>query len=92
VGVPEEVARVMTYPEVVTAANYGRMKALVMRGGNAHPGANHLRSPGAPPVDLRVANDRRRAELAGRLAIGDVVERCVAPPRGGCKEGGVGGG
>jgi DNA-directed RNA polymerase beta' subunit len=43
VGVPEHVARVMTYPERVTAHNMPKLRALILNGKDKHPGANFVR-------------------------------------------------
>lgn len=41
VGVPELVATTLTFPEKVTAINIERMRNLVMRGPDVHPGAKY---------------------------------------------------
>lgn len=42
VGVPELVAKTMTYPERVTKANMAKLQALIVRGADEHPGANFV--------------------------------------------------
>lgn len=46
VGVPLQVAKIMTYPERVSASNRSRLQRLVMNGPAKHPGANIIR-PGS---------------------------------------------
>ncbi len=42
VGVPQLVAKVMTYPERVTEYNRNRMQQYVLNGPERHPGANYV--------------------------------------------------
>jgi len=42
VAVPIHVAKVMTYPEKVTAANIELMRKLIINGCDDHPGANFI--------------------------------------------------
>ena len=42
VGVPEYIAKILTYPERVTPANIERMRQLVLNGAETHPGANFV--------------------------------------------------
>lgn len=42
VGVPIHVAKILTFPEVVNAANFEHMKKLIINGDSKHPGANHI--------------------------------------------------
>ena len=42
VGVPEHIAKILTYPERVTPANIALMKQLVLNGTDKHPGANFV--------------------------------------------------
>lgn len=71
VGVPQLVAKVMTYPERVNQYNIQRMRMMVENGPDKHPGANLIRS-GTMVIALQYA-DRKRAAMG--LKIGDVVER-----------------
>ena len=43
VGVPEQVAKIMTFPERVNRYNIRRLRRLVINGPNLHPGANMIR-------------------------------------------------
>ena len=38
VGVPEHIARILTYPEMVTPANIEKMRKLILNGADVHPG------------------------------------------------------
>lgn len=42
VGVPKHIAKILTFPEKVTPANINKMKQLVRRGADEHPGANFI--------------------------------------------------
>lgn len=69
-GVPEEIAMTLTFPERVTELNYGTLQQLVLNGPHKYPGANAVLS----------GKERRRLDfIADRgaipLQIGDVVER-----------------
>uniref|UniRef100_A0A6B2KWD9 DNA-directed RNA polymerase subunit n=1 Tax=Arcella intermedia TaxID=1963864 RepID=A0A6B2KWD9_9EUKA len=69
VGVPLDMAKILTFPERVTPNNLKRMKRLVANGSDTHPGAKHVIS----------ADGRTRFLKAGmnniELKIGDIVER-----------------
>lgn len=72
VGVPQLVAKVMTYPERVNQYNIHRMRQLIINGPDKHPGANILRASNGTVFGLQYG-DRER--LAANLKVGDVVER-----------------
>ena len=74
VGVPEEIAKVLTVPVVVTNYNIDELRRYVMNGPYKWPGATHVykRSTGYK-VDLRFHRDLKK--LAESLEPGDVVER-----------------
>ncbi|KAG5182619.1 RNA polymerase III, largest subunit [Tribonema minus] len=74
VGVPEHVAKTMTYPERVTAHNELKLKQLIMNGKDRHPGANTVRpaGDGGLPKTILPTN---RTKLCNELRIGDIVER-----------------
>lgn len=42
VGVPDHMAKILTYPEMVTPRNKERMMELVLNGVDMHPGANRV--------------------------------------------------
>ena len=47
VGVPELVAKILTYPTRVNEANIEYMRKLVRNGLDVHPGANYLQEKGS---------------------------------------------
>ncbi len=73
VGVPEEIAKKLTIPEVVSPWNIDRLRALVMNGPNKHPGANYIVRPDGVKIRLDYVADR--TTLAESLAPGFIVER-----------------
>eukprot|EP00644_Phytophthora_capsici_P003800 jgi/Phyca11/108224/e_gw1.15.640.1 len=73
VGVPEHVAKTMTYPEKVTRYNIEKLRKCVVNGPNVHPGANIIRIEGQKFTKNLMYGDR--ASLADELKIGDIVER-----------------
>eukprot|EP00004_Rigifila_ramosa_P019449 TRINITY_DN4940_c0_g1_i2.p1 TRINITY_DN4940_c0_g1~~TRINITY_DN4940_c0_g1_i2.p1 ORF type:complete len:1028 (+),score=226.55 TRINITY_DN4940_c0_g1_i2:430-3084(+) len=72
VGVPELVAKTLTYPERVTDVNIEKLRALVQNGPDIHPGANFIEYPDGSKRFLKYGN---RTMLAMQLKIGDIVER-----------------
>lgn len=90
VGVPIEVAKILTFPEIVNAHNIVTMRKLVINGESIHPGANHV-------VDGATGNKKflryiysfwdiyititvrlrygNREEIAKQLRFGDTIER-----------------
>lgn len=78
VGVPVEIAMVLTVPEYVNENNIEKLKELVMRGPDKYPGANTVRKEGAIPLSLKVIQRRGNEalkEVAEQLEPGDIVER-----------------
>jgi DNA-directed RNA polymerase III subunit RPC1 len=84
VGIPIRVAKVMTYPEVVTDHNVEKLRQAVKNGAARWPGANLIRKPGKPQISLRnyshgtpskESDDMKR--IADDLEIGDVVHRHI---------------
>lgn len=70
VGIPIEVAKVLTFPERVTQHNIGKLQEMVNNGSGTYPGANYV----------LVGNSGKKYDLAFRkretvLNIGDTVER-----------------
>lgn len=43
VGVPEYIAKILTYPERVTPANIEKLRQLILNGADNHPGANYVK-------------------------------------------------
>ncbi len=73
VGVPIDVAKILTVPMIVTEWNIELARQLVINGPEVWPGANYVIFPDGRRVDLRYFRDRR--ELASRLTPGCIVER-----------------
>ena len=67
VGVPELVAKILTYPERVTEHNIKLMQELVRNGADVHPGANYLQEKNSNVKKfLKFGN---REMLADRLRV-----------------------
>lgn len=75
VGVPVEIAKILTVPEKVTPWNIEEMKELCIRGPNEHPGANYIIRLDGRRIDLRFPKDTKA--LAESLQPGYVVERHI---------------
>jgi len=73
VGVPEEMAKILTVPMYVTPWNIEEARKLVMNGPFNWPGANYIIRPDGRRVDLRFFKDRKA--LASSLTVGYIVER-----------------
>ncbi len=73
VGVPLEVAKILTVPEPVTESNVEWLRQLVINGPEVWPGANYVVLPNQRRIDLRFVKDR--VKLAEELRPGYVVER-----------------
>ena len=68
---PRSIARNLTYPEIVTAFNYQRMRQYVLNGPYVHPGANYVIRDDGTRIDLRMVRDKESLPLG----IGWKVER-----------------
>lgn len=76
VGVPLHIAKILTFSEQVTPANIRKLKTLVMRGADEHPGANFVENKkNGYKIFLKYANPRK---IASELRCGDIVERHMA--------------
>jgi len=73
VGVPEQIATILTIPQRVTEWNMDEMKALVIRGPDRHPGCNYLIRTDGRRVDLRFVKDR--SIISDTIEPGFIVER-----------------
>ncbi|RLE54623.1 MAG: DNA-directed RNA polymerase subunit A' [Thermoprotei archaeon] len=73
VGVPIDVAKILTVPERVTEYNIEELRELVIRGPDQYPGANYVIRPDGRRIDLRYVKDRHA--LAQQLGPGWIVER-----------------
>ena len=82
VAVPERVAKILTYPERVTALSLPRLREAIRNGPDVHPGANYWTGTA---IIKGVAQTNKRAlrhvkgaaleKLAEELKIGDLVDR-----------------
>ncbi len=73
VGVPDQIATILTIPQRVTEWNMEKMRELVIRGPDRHPGANYLIRSDGRRVDLRFVKDR--TIIADTIEPGFIVER-----------------
>ncbi|MGC9133727.1 DNA-directed RNA polymerase subunit A' [Caldisphaera sp.] len=74
VGVPEEIAKILTLPIVVTSYNIEDARKFVLNGPYNWPGAMFVyKTKQNVKIDLRYQRNYR--QLAESLEIGDVVER-----------------
>ncbi len=73
VGVPLDIAKILTIPERVAPWNIEELRRYVVNGPEKWPGANYIVRPDGRRVDLRFVKDRKA--LAETLAPGFVVER-----------------
>ncbi len=73
VGVPEEMAKLLTVPMRVTPWNIEEARKYVMNGPYKWPGANYIIRPDGRRTDLRFFKDRKA--LASSLTPGYIVER-----------------
>ena len=77
VGIPEHVAKSLTYPERVTEHNINKLKDRVLNGINKHPGATFVlkgekdRNTGFK-VYLKFGDSKN---ISDQIEVGDVVER-----------------
>ncbi|KAE9969342.1 hypothetical protein EG328_006932 [Venturia inaequalis] len=81
VGVPEHVAKVLTYGERVTKDNIDKLRRAVERGNEVHPGANQIRKKKGNTISLSAMREIKGKDylliLAGQLEIGDTVDRHI---------------
>lgn len=70
--IPTLMAKTLTYPERANKYNLEKLKKLIIRGPDLHPGANYVESTDGSRVFLQYANKKK---VAAELQIGDVVER-----------------
>jgi DNA-directed RNA polymerase subunit A' len=73
VGVPEQIARILTIPEKITEWNIEEMKELVMNGPANHPGSNYIIRKDKKRIDLRFVGDLNKT--AEGMEEGYTVER-----------------
>ena len=78
VAVPVLVARNMTYPEVVSQHNIGKLRQRIKNGARVWPGANYVVKkvpPGSPELRMHLKFGGNREHIAKELKYGDIVER-----------------
>ncbi|MFW9948574.1 MAG: DNA-directed RNA polymerase subunit A' [Candidatus Thorarchaeota archaeon] len=73
VGVPIEIAKILTIPTNVNDWNIEEMKQMVVNGPFRHPGANYIIRNDRRRIDLRYV--KNRSIIADMLAPGFTVER-----------------
>ncbi len=73
VGVPIEIAKILTVPERVTPWNIEEMRKYVLNGPYKYPGANYIIDPNGRRIDLRFIKDLKA--VAEGLRSGYIVER-----------------
>ncbi|MHA1266734.1 MAG: DNA-directed RNA polymerase subunit A' [Candidatus Helarchaeota archaeon] len=73
VGVPYDIAKILTIPERVTEWNLQEMRRLVINGPDTHPGANYVIRMDGRRIDLRFVKNREA--VADTLEPGFTVER-----------------
>ena len=73
VGVPLEIAKILTIPTNVNDWNIEEMKQMVLNGPFHHPGANYIIRNDRRRIDLRYVKNRKI--IADMLAPGFTVER-----------------
>jgi DNA-directed RNA polymerase subunit A' len=73
VGVPKEIAEILTVPERVTEWNIEEMKELVMKGPKGNPGVNYIIRDDGRRVDLRFVRDP--SVISDSLRPGFTIER-----------------
>ncbi|MEM3857542.1 MAG: DNA-directed RNA polymerase subunit A', partial [Thermoprotei archaeon] len=75
VGVPEQVALILTIPERVTSSNIETLKQAVIAGADKLEGANYIIRPDGRRIDL--SRVKEREELAQGLDVNYIVERHI---------------
>ncbi len=73
VGVPVEIAKILTVPLKVTPWNLEEARKYVLNGPERWPGANYIIRPDGRRIDLRFVKDRKA--LAETIAPGFIIER-----------------
>ncbi len=73
VGVPVQVAKKLTIPEIVTKWNIERMRKLVLNGPDQYPGVNYIVRTDKVKIRLDFVEDR--TAIAEALSEGYLIER-----------------
>ena len=77
VGIPEKVAKNLTFPEEVTPYNINRLQKLVENGRDVYPGANFVFRYNDIKKNSNYIIDLKYSKRAIELNYGDVVERHI---------------
>lgn len=75
VGIPEEIAKILTVPEKVTDWNIEALKRLVLAGPAEVEGANYVVRPDGRRIDLRFVRDKQT--IADSLEPKYIIERHI---------------
>nr|XP_054764131.1 DNA-directed RNA polymerase I subunit RPA1-like [Lytechinus pictus] len=67
IGIPEVIAKRLTYPQPVTDWNAQELRQMVMNGPDVHPGALLIENEDGSQVKLRADNQSQRESVAKRL-------------------------
>lgn len=67
VGVPVQIAKILTYPEQVIRANISLMRQLIINGPDVWPGANYVQQKGS--VFKKFLKYGNREKLAQELKV-----------------------
>ncbi len=73
VGVPIQIAKILTVPVRVTEWNKEEVKQWIINGPDKWPGVNYVIMPDGRRIDLRFAKDRKK--IAENVEVGWIVER-----------------
>jgi DNA-directed RNA polymerase III subunit RPC1 len=73
VGVPDRVAKILTFPERVNTANINKLRQMIRNGTEVHPGANYVQQKGGSFKKYLAYGNRDK--VAQDLKLGDIVER-----------------
>ncbi|MFX1294162.1 MAG: hypothetical protein ACFFD2_04805, partial [Promethearchaeota archaeon] len=73
VGVPYDIAKILTIPERLTEWNIDEMRKLIINGPETHPGANYVIRSDGRRIDLRFVKNREA--VADTLEHGFIIER-----------------
>ena len=63
VGVPRDIAQILTYPEIVTPFNIEKMSTLVTNGPDHYPGAAYVINNNGDRINLRLHSDPSKLHL-----------------------------
>lgn len=73
IGIPEQFARQLTYPEPVNPHNIDLLRQMVVNGCEKHPGANFVSDADGRRINLEKRTRRQRVAISKTLLAGDNV-------------------